>query len=286
MNHPLSRGNQVSNILNPANGYRGNLERKGIKPKDHMKDNLKKIKEKEVEVKEKNESKNEPKNVFKLSQFQNIASTVKINMEKMIEEEATRDKKPFMKSGIGELRREEKKLTKQIQVLEDNEKERQQFVTMKKPPVPSASSSAAITSRTKDQKNYINQNARSASQTRTVRKQLEDKDEALHESYGKVPQYIVDRKRIQDEEEERIREEEERRNSCPPGMVLMPEDERLETLKVLNDNKIQIGKDTHALPIICDTIGLKRKKAILEAKMQEVEDAIKIFSRAKVYIAE
>lgn len=79
MAHQL-RGSQVSSILNPANGYRGELARKGVQPKNHMRDNLRLIREKERENREKKDNP-ESKNVFKLSKFQNVSSTLKKNLE-------------------------------------------------------------------------------------------------------------------------------------------------------------------------------------------------------------
>ena len=55
--------------------------KKGIQPKDHMKENKKIIKEKEAMAKEKKELSSTERNVFKLSKFQNVSSTVKANLE-------------------------------------------------------------------------------------------------------------------------------------------------------------------------------------------------------------
>ena len=40
-----SKKDEIEELIYPINGYRGTLERKGIKPKDHHKDNIKMIKE-------------------------------------------------------------------------------------------------------------------------------------------------------------------------------------------------------------------------------------------------
>lgn len=79
MAHQLS-GTQVSEILNPTNGYRGALIKKGIQPKDHMRENMRIIKEKQRENREKAEHQ-ETKNVFKLSKFANVSSTLKKKLE-------------------------------------------------------------------------------------------------------------------------------------------------------------------------------------------------------------
>lgn len=43
----------IADVLNPINGYRGQLELYGVKPKDHRKDNLKFIKQREEEMRHK-----------------------------------------------------------------------------------------------------------------------------------------------------------------------------------------------------------------------------------------
>lgn len=51
-----SDGFQMADILNPVNGYRGSLQRNGIKPKNHMQQNRTALRKKEEEMREKEES--------------------------------------------------------------------------------------------------------------------------------------------------------------------------------------------------------------------------------------
>ncbi|CAN0203567.1 unnamed protein product, partial [Ectocarpus sp. 4 AP-2014] len=53
-----------------------------------------------------------------------------------------------------------------------------------------------------------------------------------HDSYGRVPEYLVSRQEQWEREAER-RKAEAPDPSCPPGMKLMPEEERLQTLRQL-----------------------------------------------------
>ncbi|CAN0252114.1 unnamed protein product [Laminaria digitata] len=53
-----------------------------------------------------------------------------------------------------------------------------------------------------------------------------------HDSYGRVPEYLVSRQEEWEREAERRRAEAPD-PSCPPGMKLMPEEERLKTLGLL-----------------------------------------------------
>ncbi len=59
-------------------------------------------------------------------------------------------------------------------------------------------------------------------------------------------------------------------------MVLMAEEDRLETLKVLDESKKKVTQDLGTLPFICDTVTLKNKKTALENKLVEIEEAIKV----------
>ncbi len=65
----------MANVLCPLNGYRGELENRGIKPKDHRRDNLKCIKDKQILFKKKQEeSLVEAPEPFKLKKFQKVES--------------------------------------------------------------------------------------------------------------------------------------------------------------------------------------------------------------------
>ena len=79
-----SKSDSVSTILNPVNGVREEMIRRGITPKDHHKENLKMIREtqrakKEISILE--QQKQDTESVFKLEQFQNIDSVVKKQIE-------------------------------------------------------------------------------------------------------------------------------------------------------------------------------------------------------------
>lgn len=67
----------IADILNPVNGYRGQMELSGMTPKDHRKENLKFIKQKQEELKHRMEEELKPKpEPFKLKKFQHVQSKV------------------------------------------------------------------------------------------------------------------------------------------------------------------------------------------------------------------
>lgn len=105
-----------------------------------------------------------------------------------------------------------------------------------------------------------------------------------NKNFGRIPKYLLERK------EQWAREEEERRLNapdpdCPPGMMLLDEDERLRTLRVLRKSLDEARLQMNHLPLRIETPSQIRRKNALEAKLQDIEDAINVFDRSKVYVA-
>ena len=61
--------------------------------------------------------------------------------------------------------------------------------------------------------------------------------------------------------------------------------ERLETLRVLNESETLTKNELFSMPLTVQTLAHKKKKNALEAKLKEIEDAVKIFNRPKVFIS-
>ncbi|XP_077062963.1 enkurin domain-containing protein 1 [Siphateles boraxobius] len=133
---------------------------------------------------------------------------------------------------------------------------------------------------------FVSHNARAASKTTLRRSQslqnLRDKTPPSAEK-GKVPEYLEQRK-VQWKREE----EERRRNtpdpSIPAGHTQMSERERQETLQSLKETHRSLVSDLQSLSMKADTLGLRSRRAGLDQRLSEVEEAIKIFSRDKVYV--
>ena len=70
----------------------------------------------------------------------------------------------------------------------------------------------------------------------------------------------------------------------PPGMRIMPEAERLETLTILEQNRADVEKEIQQLPFVIETPSAVKHKNRLEQRMQEIEEARKIFARSKVLV--
>ncbi|XP_059193889.1 enkurin domain-containing protein 1 isoform X2 [Centropristis striata] len=133
---------------------------------------------------------------------------------------------------------------------------------------------------------FVKHNARSAGKTLMRRSQslsnLQDKPipSAIK---GQVPQYLEERK------EQWLKEEEERKRnapdpSAPAGHTLMPESERQETLKSLKETHRSLVTELLSLPLKADNLSIRSRRGHLDCRLSEIEEAIKIFSRDKVYV--
>lgn len=133
---------------------------------------------------------------------------------------------------------------------------------------------------------FVSHNARAASKTSLRRSQslqnLRDKTPPSAVK-GKVPEYLEQRK-VQWKKEE----EERRRNtpdpSIPAGHTQMSERKRQETLQSLKETHRSLVSELLSLPVNTDTLSLRSRRAGLDQRLSEVEEAIKIFSRDKVYV--
>ena len=78
---------------------------------------------------------------------------------------------------------------------------------------------------------------------------------------------------------------EEEKAKHPPGTRLMPEEERLETLKDLKESRKEINTALEKMPVMSRTIAGERQRRELEEKLVRVERAIETFEKKTVYVA-
>ena len=137
----------------------------------------------------------------------------------------------------------------------------------------------------RETKNYVHANVNKAvfeMQPKTV---SQAQDETFkHKNQGKVPNYLkkYDKQR---EEKKRQLELEAENAKHPPGTRLMPEDERVETLKDLQAAKAATNADLEKLPVVAHSAKMERHKKELEDKMARLDKAIETFSKKTVYVA-
>mmetsp|Transcript_12775 Transcript_12775/g.34834 ORF Transcript_12775/g.34834 Transcript_12775/m.34834 type:complete len:297 (-) Transcript_12775:213-1103(-) len=133
-------------------------------------------------------------------------------------------------------------------------------------------------------RNFMQENKLGAAAAIRAAKPKEDEMKYLKkQDYGRVPSYLLERKielAAQQEAEERMKEA----ALIPPGMRLLPDEERLETLAILAKNKQDVERAIQALPLRIETPSAIRRKEDLERRLSEIEDATKIFQRPKVLV--
>lgn len=284
----------IGQFLNPENGYRGALERKGIQPKNHMKDNMKEIRLAEMRNRQKKDEESRPSRpLYKLPQFQNVETRLydappgKENTPRRRGSDDEEDAPQFLSRGQSDFRREELAREKRAirEQLERKMEEERKFAdsvdSSRKAPVPKSNELAVI--KGPSNADFINRNKVKAITMLPKHRQNED-TEHRHEEYGRLPKYLEERKQQWAEEEEDKR----RRRpdpDCPPGMVLMPESERLNTLEVLQQSFEEAMGQMRKLPFVIETPTMRKKQEYLEGKLREIEHAISIFSKPKVYVA-
>lgn len=72
--------------------------------------------------------------------------------------------------------------------------------------------------------------------------------------------------------------------AVPPGHTLMPENQRLETLNSLLQSQSQLLRELVLLPAGADSLRAQGHRAELDRKLVQIDEAIKIFSRPKVFV--
>jgi len=136
----------------------------------------------------------------------------------------------------------------------------------------------------RNETNFIAENFKDAVQIKSgSNKENNDaKQKSLH-APGSIPKYLLQRKI-----ELRKQEEEKRKQvlnkECPPGMKLLEEPERLATLELLQKSLREVKGELDAMPLSISTPGQIRRKNVADTKLKEIEDAIRIFSKKKVFI--
>ncbi len=275
----------IGNFLAPENGYRGALERRGIQPKDHMKENRKELRLAEIRMKTKREEDSVPeKPLYKLAQFKDVEARLYDDIDRD-ERRPSLDNRQFLVRGQSEKRREE--ITKESQKIRQELEEkllqdyRDKPITPRKAVVPKRNELGELAR--PSEANFIARNKAEA-MAMNAKKRSDGDDNFIHEDFGRVPRYLEERKQQWAEEEAERRRRMPDPN-CPPGMTVMPESERQQTLEVLQNSKEEALQQLRKLPFVIETPIMRKKQEYLESKLREIDNALAIFSKPKVYVA-
>ena len=104
-----------------------------------------------------------------------------------------------------------------------------------------------------------------------------------HKDYGKIPKYIQEM-RIKAEIKKDIEKKKKEEEKYPKGTRLLPEEERLLTLRKLEESKKELENLIEKLPITLNSLSSKQKQQKLYKELDEVEKAIVIFSKDQVFV--
>ncbi|XP_004600964.1 enkurin domain-containing protein 1 isoform X2 [Sorex araneus] len=142
---------------------------------------------------------------------------------------------------------------------------------------------------------FISHNARAAkraprrhSRSLQVLAQVLEQKRQAQERYnttqkGQLPHYLLERRDLWRREAE-ARQQSQPDPAMPPGHTRMPESQRLETLDSLLRSQKQLLRELVLLPAGADSLRAQGHRAELDRKLVQIEEAIKIFSRPKVFV--
>jgi len=237
------------------------------------------------------------KDLYKLEQFRNVPSRVfeqpPPSPRRSARGDENAENEEFLQRGTAERRqqelREKNKVARQIiqEKIEDARFIADRPSTPRKGKTPSHYELGVFKPRTND--DWISSNRQAAQQMAApvtlTRNERAQRESAVHESFGQVPEYLQQRKQQWAQEKEEAKRRAPDPN-CPKGMKLMPEDERVATLEVLKASREEAMNQLSRMPFILETPSAKRKHSELEMKLKEIEAALQLFSKQKVYIAD
>ncbi|NXG54661.1 ENKD1 protein, partial [Hemiprocne comata] len=269
----------------------GGLPARRKESKDHEKENVRRIKEiqKKCKEKERAQEHSQPKPVkalWKSQKYENVESKVKAKLQESPpppNPEALKFLRAYSRCGPG---------IKPCQPLSPGPSRTKAGADTEGPEAAGAETKMQVEGKSID---FIKHNARNAkraplrrSQSLQALAELLEQKQREQEEYnakqkGHVPQYLLERKELwRRQMEERLRNLPD--PDTPPGHALMPENQRLETLGNLKQSQEQLIKDLVMLPVRTDTLNMQKRRVELERKLSQLEEAIKIFSRPKVFI--
>ncbi|XP_064614193.1 enkurin domain-containing protein 1-like [Liolophura sinensis] len=254
----------------------------GLKSRDHVSENVRRMRQIQRKCKEREAASNQPvRPMWKSEKYKDVSSKIKtdiIEKEPLPPRPCSAD---FLRahSRSGPPVKGVRSHTPVISPPED------------KLTVPRAQSAADVRL-TRNNINFVKLNGICAKHAKIPRcpsvnalDELREKNESEMQNYhrGEVPKYLRSRqKKWKQEEEERIANTPD--PALPPGHKVLPEEERKQTLALLKQNENELLRQLRALPLCMDTVRVRNKRLELEGKLAEVEEAVKIFARPKVFV--
>ncbi|XP_056356625.1 enkurin domain-containing protein 1 [Oenanthe melanoleuca] len=259
--------------------------------KDYEKENVRRIKEiqKKCKERERAQERSQPKPVkalWKSQKYENVESKVKAKLQETSpppNPEAVNFLRAYSRCGSG---------IKPCRPLSPRPVRAKEGADTEAPEAQGAENKVQVEGRSVD---FIRHNARAARRAPLRRSQSlqalaellqqrrREQEEYNAKQKGHVPQYLLERKELwRRQREERLRNLPD--PETPPGHTMMAESQRLDTLSSLKQSQEQLIKDLVLLPMRGDSLKMQKRRVELERKLSQVDEAIKIFSRPKVFI--
>ena len=139
----------------------------------------------------------------------------------------------------------------------------------------------------KIQKNFIRDNRNLVIENKVKQKRGQTGDKRnkneKHKDFGKIPDYIKKYEMERELKKEELKRKEEE-SKIPKGTKLLSEEERLATLNGLIKNKNEITNQLEKMPITNRTMAIQKRKEELSQKLEEIESAIQMFSKKRVFV--
>ncbi|GJQ80073.1 hypothetical protein Trydic_g19357 [Trypoxylus dichotomus] len=125
---------------------------------------------------------------------------------------------------------------------------------------------------------YIRQNIQAVKQ-KSTRSDIIPTSGSLPPTYqkGVLPRYLKERR---DEQLKDVPDDDE----CPEGHVLLPDEERKETLRVLRQSYADRIQELNSMPVRNDTLRMRKRKMEIEEELKKIDEGIKVFQRPKVFV--
>jgi len=171
------------------------------------------------------------------------------------------------------------------QEYEEVMKDSQKFRARPAPPAHSPGGGRRVGATAGRGRDFVGENIRDA--TRVKRQEDEAQPDGREfltkETYGQVPMYLQERK-IELAAEKALKAAEAEAEAVPPGMRVIGEQERLETLQLLAEDRDKVESELRRMPFVVETPSLIRHKAALEGRLKEIDEAVRMFSRTRVLV--
>ncbi|KXS10901.1 hypothetical protein M427DRAFT_138806 [Gonapodya prolifera JEL478] len=262
-------GFAIAEIMKPTRGLRDEIVKRGGRPKDHNRENRKRLRElEEVNRRKKEQDAKPPSPMWKMKRFEQVPAKVD-----------SRSNTGSRTPSDGSLSR-----SRSAEFLGVGEELARELAQMNLDAHGSPKTHSAPA-------NFIKRNVQRSESTPLRLPELKPtRDLRRTTRVGEVPQYLVNRK-LEWAEREQQRMEALRTDlcvtltdgACRSGMVRVSEEEKQETLAFLKQNQEELLDELTRMPIAVTSMAIKRRKKEIDDRLAEIEKGIQLFSQRVVY---